>query len=75
VPDEFAEVSFNGQSVSSVGVTRDYVTPPLQAGETHRCTITVAWGQGDQQTTMQKTVEVARGQTRAVDFTAALNGN
>jgi uncharacterized protein (TIGR03000 family) len=68
VPDQFAEVLFNGQRISSVGTKRDYVTPPLHAGKTYRYTISVAWGQGDQQTTREQTIDIARGLTRAVDF-------
>jgi uncharacterized protein (TIGR03000 family) len=75
VPDEFAKVSFNGETTSSVGTTREYVTPPLQAGKTYRYEITVSWGQGDQQATKQRTVEIARGQTRAVDFSPVPNGS
>jgi uncharacterized protein (TIGR03000 family) len=63
VPDRFADVTFNGQSVSNVCKTRDYLTPALQPGQTYRYTITVAWGQGDQQKTVQRTIDIARGQT------------
>jgi uncharacterized protein (TIGR03000 family) len=75
LPDKFAEVSFNGQSISSVGRTRAYVTPQLLAGQTYRYLIVATWGQEGQQTTKEQTVEVARGQISAVDFTAAPDGS
>jgi uncharacterized protein (TIGR03000 family) len=75
IPDKFAEVTFNGQAVSSVGTTRDYVTPPLQVGQTYHYTIAAAWGRGDQQTARQQTIDIARGQTRSVDFSAVPNGS
>jgi uncharacterized protein (TIGR03000 family) len=75
VPDQFAEVTFNGQSVSSVGSTREYVTPPLQTGKTYHYTIAVTRGQGDRQKTMQRTVDIAAGQIRALDFTAVAKGS
>jgi uncharacterized protein (TIGR03000 family) len=71
VPDEFAEVTFDGHSVSSVGTTREYVTPPLKAGKTYHYTIKGTWGQGDQQKTVERQIDIARGQVRTVDFTAA----
>ncbi len=71
VPDKFAQVSFNGQSVSSVGATREYATPTLEAGRPSRYTTTVTWSQGDQPKTMEQTVDIARGETRTIDFTAA----
>jgi uncharacterized protein (TIGR03000 family) len=70
VPDKFAQVSFDGQSTSSIGTTREYITPILQAGKTYHYTITATWDQGDQQKTMQRTVDIGRGQIRTVDFTA-----
>jgi uncharacterized protein (TIGR03000 family) len=74
VPDKLAEVTFNGESVSSIGTTREYVTPVLQAGQTYRYTITATWGRGDQQTTMERTIDIARGETRTVDFTVVPKG-
>jgi uncharacterized protein (TIGR03000 family) len=64
VPDKFAQVFFNGQEVSSVGATRAYVTPELQAG-TYQYTVKATWGQ----TTREKTIEVVRGRVSEVDFT------
>jgi uncharacterized protein (TIGR03000 family) len=64
VSDKFAQVFFNGQEVSSVGTTRAYVTPELQAG-THKYAVKVSW----RQITREKTIEVARGRVSDVDFT------
>jgi uncharacterized protein (TIGR03000 family) len=60
VPDKFAEVTFNGESVSSIDTTREYVTPLLQVGQTYRYRITATWGRGEQQTTMQRTIDIGR---------------
>jgi uncharacterized protein (TIGR03000 family) len=68
VPDKFAEVTFNGQAVSSVGTAREYLTPALQVGQMYQYTITAAWGRGDQQTTRHQTIDITRGQIRTVDF-------
>lgn len=64
VPDKFAQVFFNGQEVSSLGTTRAYVTPELQAG-TYRYTVKATWGH----TTREKTITVVRGRVSEVDFT------
>jgi hypothetical protein len=34
--------------------------------------ITAAWGRGDQQLTRRQTIDIARGQIRAVDFSAVV---
>jgi uncharacterized protein (TIGR03000 family) len=72
VPDQFAVVSFDGQQTSSVGTTRTYVTPLLEAGKTYHYKVTASWGQAGQQVTQEKTVDVARGQISTVDFTAGM---
>jgi len=69
VPDKFAQVFFNGQEVSSVGTTRAYITPGLQAG-TYQYTVKATWGH----TTREKTIEVTRGQVSEVDFTVEPEG-
>jgi uncharacterized protein (TIGR03000 family) len=69
LPDESATVSFNGQTVSSIGTTRTYVTPNLEAGKSLRYEIKVTWGSGDQQTSMEKVVEARAGQIATADFT------
>ena len=69
IPDKFAQVYFNGQEVSSVGTTRAYVTPELQAG-TYHYTVRASWGQ----TTQEKTIEATQGRVSEVDFTAAPDG-
>jgi len=69
VPDQFAQVFFNGQEVSSIGTTRAYVTPELQAGR-HQYTVKATWGQ----TTREKTIEVARGRVSEVDLTVDPEG-
>jgi hypothetical protein len=55
--------------VSSVGTTRAYVTPALQAG-TYQYTVKATWGQ----TTREKTIEVAQGRVTEVEFTVDPEG-
>jgi uncharacterized protein (TIGR03000 family) len=69
IPDQFAVESFNGQLVSSVGTTRTYVTPYLEAGQSGRYEIKATWGTGDQQVSKEKVVEIRAGQVRKADFT------
>jgi uncharacterized protein (TIGR03000 family) len=69
VPEKFAQVFFNGQEVFSIGTTRAYVTPELQAG-TYQYTVKATWGQ----TTREKTIEVARGRVSELDFTVDPEG-
>jgi uncharacterized protein (TIGR03000 family) len=64
VPDKFAQVFFNGEEISSIGTTRAYVTPELQAG-IYQYTVKVSWGQ----TSREKTIEMARGRVSDLDFT------
>jgi uncharacterized protein (TIGR03000 family) len=67
VSDAFATVTFDGQKVSSVGTTRYYVTPTLQAGKNQQYTIAVV-NRGGQQTTLERRVDVTPGQVVTVDF-------
>jgi uncharacterized protein (TIGR03000 family) len=71
VPDKFAVVSFNGQHVSSIGTTRSYVTPDLQAGKSGRYEIRATWGTGNQHRSMERVVEASAGQISTVDFNRA----
>jgi uncharacterized protein (TIGR03000 family) len=69
VPQQFATVSFNGQSVSSIGTTRTYVTPNVEAGSSWSYEIKATWGTGNRQTTREKVVEARAGQISTADFT------
>jgi uncharacterized protein (TIGR03000 family) len=69
VPRRFAAVSFNGQSVSSIGTTRTYVTPKLEGGKSSSYEIKVTWSTGNGQKTMEKVVAARPGQISTADFT------
>src|SRR5262249_52561921 len=70
VPDKFAVVSFNGQTVSSTGTARTFVTPHLGAGKSGHYEIKSTWGAGNQQTSRESVVEAGAGQVRTGDFTS-----
>jgi uncharacterized protein (TIGR03000 family) len=67
--DRFAAVSFNGQNVSSIGTTRTYVTPNLEAGRNSTYEIKATWMAGNRQRSMEKVIEVKVGQISTADFT------
>jgi uncharacterized protein (TIGR03000 family) len=69
LPYQFAEVSFDGQKVSSAGTTRTFMTPQLQQGENYRYLITVTWVQEGRLTTKEKTIAVRAGTVSSADFT------
>jgi uncharacterized protein (TIGR03000 family) len=68
VPDNFAQVLFNGERTYTMGNTRWFVTPDLAVGKEYTYTITASWTQNGQPVTREKQVKVARGQTTVVDF-------
>jgi uncharacterized protein (TIGR03000 family) len=72
IPDQFGVVTFNGQPVSSVGTTRTYVTPYLEAGRTERYEIRATWNVGNQQGSREQVVEVRAGHVSTADFTRDL---
>jgi uncharacterized protein (TIGR03000 family) len=69
VSDPFATVTFDGQKVSSVGTTRYYVTPTLQARKNQQYTIATVVNVGGQQTTVERRIDVTAGQVVTVDLT------
>lgn len=71
VPDEFAEIRFDGERTSSVGTQRYYVTPVLEAGKSYEYAITASWKSGGRTVTGQRQVTVTAGQTARIDFTRA----
>ena len=69
VPDQFATILFDGEKTSSVGTTRYYVTPELQAGRNNAYSITATWKKDGEQVTKERQIKVAPGHTCVVDFT------
>jgi uncharacterized protein (TIGR03000 family) len=68
IPHELANVSFNGEPVSSVGTERDFVTPNVSPGRKLHYDIAVTWGRGNQLTTLERAVDVGPGQIVSLDF-------
>jgi uncharacterized protein (TIGR03000 family) len=73
VPDQFADVTFNGHPVSSIGTARTYVTPNLEPGKSLSYTIKVSWLRGDQRMSHEAVVEARPGQINTVDFARAVS--
>jgi uncharacterized protein (TIGR03000 family) len=69
VPDQFATVSFNGQSVSSIGTKRTFVSPNGGPGKNWTYEIRATWTAGNRQMTREKVVEVRAGQISTADLT------
>jgi len=68
VPNEFATVLFDGVKSSSVGTTRYYVTPDLEAGKKYNYDISATVTRNGQPITEDRHVTVVAGQTTVVDF-------
>jgi uncharacterized protein (TIGR03000 family) len=69
VPTEFAQVWFDNESSSSIGTSRDYVTPDLPAGKECHYDIKASWNVNGQPVTQERKISVQAGQTSKVDFT------
>jgi uncharacterized protein (TIGR03000 family) len=71
VPDRFASVWFDGESTSSIGTSRYYVTPELPKGRDFHYDVKVQWNQGGRTLTEERKITVRAGETAVVDFTRA----
>jgi uncharacterized protein (TIGR03000 family) len=69
VPERFATILFDGEKTSSVGLTRYYVTPDLQAGKNNTYSNTATWKKDGEEVTKERQIKVAPGHTYVVDFT------
>ena len=70
VPDEFAQVWFDGEQTSSVGRVRYYVTPDLPSAKFYSYALKVQWNKGGTPMTENRAIEVRRGQVTNVDIGA-----
>jgi uncharacterized protein (TIGR03000 family) len=70
VPDRFAQVEFNGVKVSSVGTSRNYVTPDLPEGKPVSYTVTATFKRDGRSVTQEQQVNVGPGKTTIVDFSS-----
>jgi uncharacterized protein (TIGR03000 family) len=72
VPDEFAQVWFDGVQTSSVGTTRYYVTPELD--KTYHYQVKARWRRNGQAVTEERRITVSPNQSAVVDFTKPPTG-
>jgi uncharacterized protein (TIGR03000 family) len=68
LPDRFADVSFGGHAVSSIGTSRTFVTPRLSPGQKERYEISVTWLHGNQRATREEAVELRPGEITTLDL-------
>jgi uncharacterized protein (TIGR03000 family) len=69
LPQELAEVAFDGHKTTTTGKNRVYSTPALTPGKTYTYTVTASWTEGDVPRSEMRTVQVHAGQSSTVDFT------
>jgi uncharacterized protein (TIGR03000 family) len=70
VPDEFAQVWFDGESTESIGRIRYYVTPDLPSAQFYSYALKVQWNNGGTPMTENRAIEVRSGQITNVDIGA-----
>lgn len=68
LPDANAEVWLNGEKTTGQGTTRLFTTPPLERGMTQAVTVRVAWRDGGQNMTVERTINVTAGTRVRVEF-------
>ena len=66
LPRTWADVSFDGQKVDTMGRSRTYVTPELSGSRTFE--VAATWKHNGRTTRLQEQVTVSAGQVRTVDF-------
>lgn len=69
VPDEMAQVLFNGERTYTMGTTRYFVTPSLQPDKGYTYTVTANFKRDGKPVSEERSVKVTRGHTTVVDFT------
>jgi uncharacterized protein (TIGR03000 family) len=68
LPRTWADVSFDGQKVDTMGRSRTYVTPELSGSRTFE--VTATWKHNGRTSRVQEQVTVKAGQVRTLDFTS-----
>jgi uncharacterized protein (TIGR03000 family) len=69
VPHDQAELVVEGKSIPGKGPSRDFVTPPLEAGTTYRYTFSATWQPNEYTTiTRSRSVSIRAGQRLSVDL-------
>jgi uncharacterized protein (TIGR03000 family) len=69
LPDENAEVWFDGQKTESTGATRVFETPDLTPGKGYHFMVKAVWLENAQFVPHERTVAVSAGEVTKVDFT------
>jgi uncharacterized protein (TIGR03000 family) len=69
VPFAVAEVTFNGQKITTTGIHRIFTTPELTPGKTYTYVVTANWTDGGLPWSETRTVQVQAGQVASVDLT------
>jgi uncharacterized protein (TIGR03000 family) len=69
LPNEYAEVWFDGHKTNMTGSTRVFSTPDLTPGKSYHYTVKAVWFQGLDRVERERTVTVTAGQASVVDFT------
>jgi uncharacterized protein (TIGR03000 family) len=70
LPESDADIWFQGERTSRVGIVRTFRTPPLVVGRSYTYDVLALWGQGAASTKEMRKVSVKSGDRLVVDFTA-----
>jgi len=66
-----AEVTFDGEKTTSTGTLRQYVSPPLTAGQPYSYRVTATWQDDGKEVVRTRTVQFRAGERRTLDLTRA----
>jgi uncharacterized protein (TIGR03000 family) len=69
VPNPDAQLWIEGQEMTSGGVLRTFISPPLEANTDYTYTIRATWNENGKQVDRKQVLPVRAGQRLAVDFT------
>jgi uncharacterized protein (TIGR03000 family) len=67
-PDEWAKVQFDGETTSTMGIRRTFVTPELTPGKSYHYVMTVTWTRDGKPMRAERVVNVHAGQIREIDL-------
>jgi uncharacterized protein (TIGR03000 family) len=70
VPEAGAQLWIEGQEMSTQGLVRNFISPPLEAGARYTYTIRAQWTENGKQREATREVPVRPGQRVTVDFAA-----
>jgi len=71
VPTANARIWFQGNPTSRTGLTREFESPPLEAGSPYHYTVRASWMSGGKQVNREQRIRVRAGDRAEVDFTAS----